>query len=158
MKNKIGFLIILLGTLLALGCKKTEGITSTSEKIETAARSNIFPTSITVGPDATYFKLDSVCLCGYSAYLNTCGVSPEYEAPNKGSEIYQISGPTQARISWKVVNMKSEPQAANLTTGVYKFVGHAWVTGYRACDDSLMNDNVYDTVTITITKNRKSIK
>ena len=114
-----------------------------------------FPTNVQMGSDATYFKVDSVCLCGYSSYLNTCGTAPAYESPTMGTEVYQISGPSQARITWKSVNGVDKPQAANLTTGIYKFVGHAYVIGYRSCDGLTMNDNVYDTVKITITKNKR---
>lgn len=137
--------IIIVLSLLIFSCNK--------QNIEYSK--SAFPTSITMGSDATYFKLDSVCLCGYSAYLNTCGTSPSTEAPNMGTQVYQISGPTQARISWKVVSGYNKPQAANLTTGIYKFAGYAWVLGYRSCDGQTMTDNVYDTVQITITKKRR---
>lgn len=148
MKNLLLSLSLLaVTTIILYSCAKQN---ETEENLKSA-----FPTSITMGSDATYFKLDSVCLCGYSAYLNTCGTSPSTEAPNMGTQVYQISGPTQARISWKVVNGYNKPQAANLTTGIYKFVGYAYVLGYRSCDGQTMADNVYDTVQITITKKRR---
>lgn len=145
MKN----LLLLLTIITLASCSKT-----TENKM--AGGKSAFPTSITMGSDATYFKLDSICLCSYQAFLDNCGTSPSTEAPIMGTEVYQISGPTTARISWKVVSGYNKPQAANLTTGIYKFVGHAYVIGYRSCDGVTKNDNVYDTVQITITKTRKT--
>jgi len=137
--------LILILLLAAVSCSKQN-----SEYQKSA-----FPTSIQMGSDATYFRVDSICLCSYQAFLDNCGTSPSTEAPNMGTQVYQISGPTQARISWKVVSGYNKPQAANLTTGIYKFVGHAYVIGYRSCDGLTKNDNVYDTVQITITKKRR---
>jgi len=142
MKN----LLFLLTIITLASCSKEQSYEAKSP----------FPTSIQMGSDATYFRADSACLCGYSAYLNTCGTSPSTESANMGSEVYQIAGPTTARITWKVVSGYNKPQVANLTTGIYKFVGHAWVIGYRSCDGQTMNDNAYDTVQITITKTRKT--
>jgi len=144
MKNQLTILTLL--SIFLFSCSKEQSYEAKSP----------FPTSIQMGSDATYFRADSVCLCGYSAYLNTCGTAPQFESQSMGSEVYQIAGNTTARITWKNVNGVNKPQAANLSTGIYKFVGHAWVIGYRSCDGLTMNDNVYDTIQITISKNKRS--
>jgi len=143
MKNQIKILAAL--SIILFSCTKEQSYQSKSP----------FSTTITMGTDATYFRVDSVCLCSYQVFLNNCGTSPSTESPNMGSEVYQIAGNTTARISWKNVNGVNKPQAANLSTGIYKFVGHAWVIGYRSCDGQTMNDNVYDTIQITISKNKR---
>lgn len=139
----------LIPILILIGCTKeinNEEKTTTP----TAARS-LFPTSITLGLDTSYFRVDSVCLYNASAHLDMCGVAPAYEAPNIGTEIYQIAGPNQAVCRWQ----NGLPTISGLTFGTYTIVGHAWVLGYRICDETVKTDNVYDTINITINKNKK---
>lgn len=154
MKNLLFLFILLLVLLVCIGCTKNPTI---QEETKIAARAG-FSTSVNLGPDIISPKTDSLCLCNTYVYLNTCGVNPEYEAPVKGFDLYQISGPNIATIKFATVGFQDYPQVTNLTVGKYTFVGHAYVLGFRACDSTLMEDNVYDTINVTINKNRKPIK
>lgn len=121
---------------------------------QNAARSSsAFPTYITLGPDTTLFYTNMIKFPNYSAYLNQCDLNQQ-----GGVEVYQISGPTTAIISWYNYDYMSYPSAQNITAGKYGFVGHAWVTGYGYCDDSVHNDQVYDTCWVTVLKRRKKVK
>jgi len=146
--------------LFLWSCSKVEPqIDSKASPSLMAGRSPVFPTTIYLGEDTVCNRITSIRLWDYTASLNTCGVSPEYEAPNKGVQIYQIAGPTQTIISWANWNdYQQVPVIQGLEPGLYKFVGHAYVTGYRACDDSTMNDHAYDTISITVLKRRAKVK
>lgn len=132
-----------------MGCSKTD-YNVQSKLLSRSA----FPTSISMGSDTTYFRVDSICLCNATAYLNTCGTSPSTEAPTMGTEVYQIAGASQSVITGNTARVN----ITNLTYGKYTFVGHAFVIGYRSCDSQTMNDNAYDTINVTILKNKKRLK
>lgn len=148
MKNPLIILIVFL-----FGCQKEISFEQPKPAPELQARvlNSVFPTSVNLGPDVTLYREFATCICRQDVYLNTCGVSPEFEAPNKGYNFYQISGPNQATID----RSYSSPILYNLTYGTYQFVGHAWVQGYAACLDSMMNDNVYDTITVKVLRRKK---
>jgi hypothetical protein len=140
----------LIPILLLFGC--TKEIVNNEEKTQQQqfARSP-FPTSISLGADTSYFRVDSVCLYNAVAYLDMCGVAPAYEAPSIGTEIYQIAGPNQAICKWE----NGKPTITGLIYGTYTIVGRAWVLGYRICDETVKTDNVFDTINITINKNKR---
>jgi hypothetical protein len=149
--------------LFLWSCSKVEitpeqNINSKAPKSLMAARSPAFPTTIYLGEDSVCNRITSIRLWDYYCYLSTCGVNPEYEAPNMGQEVYQIAGPTQTIIGWANWTATSIPTIQGLEPGIYKFVGHAWVTGYRACDSSFQNQHAYDTLTLTILKRRAKVK
>lgn len=146
--------IFLLFTCLyffSFGCTKDDGIIENKEANRLYARSTAFPTVIFLGPDATYPRTDSVFISSAYAYLNSCGTAPETEAPHMGSEVYQLSGPTQAKITWP----GSTLTLTNLSPGNYVFAGRAWVEGFRTCDSSYINQQSFDTLYITVLKSRK---
>jgi hypothetical protein len=148
MKNSL--FVLIFAVLAFAACTKQADIVFKSDYSPVAARS-AFQTYIDMGEDLIVPKTDSICLTGYSAYLSTCGTAPETEAPQMGVRVWQISGPAVAGIGW----YQGKPTFTSLRPGTYSFVGSAWVLGYRSCDDSTMNDEVYDTVNVTILK-RKS--
>ena len=140
-------LLFMVSTLI--GCEK-----KTYKANEPTYGRSSFPTSISLGNDTSYFRVDSCTLWDAWAYLATCGTAPDTEAPNMGTEVYQISGASQAVIT----GQSPRVHISNLTFGTYQFVGHAFITGYRTCDSTYMNDNAYDTIQINIRKNKKRIK
>jgi hypothetical protein len=145
--------IILLSALL--GCQKTEEISQLPSRDESQpvlmGRANAFPISIYMGIDTSYFRVDSCKLVNASAYLPTCGTAPETESAWMGVSVWQISGSSDAQIVGNYPNITFR----NLTFGSYTFVGRAYVIGFRTCDSTYMNENAYDTLNITVLKNRK---
>lgn len=113
-----------------------------------------FPIYVTLGPDLSFKKGDSVACISYESYLPTCGVSPDYEAPNMGAEVYQISG-KQASIGWTTYSGKTIPYFTDLSRGSYTFVAHAYIEGYRECDQTYQNQHAYDTLNLTIRNGRR---
>ena len=150
--------------LFLWSCSKVEPIhkpkiDSKAIQSPVAARSSAFPIKIYLGEDSACNRITSINLWAYTCYLPTCGYQPELEAPNMGAEVYQIAGPTQTIISWANYNNYQEvPVIQGLEPGVYKFVGHAYITGYRACDSSYQDQHAYDTITLTVLKRRAKIK
>ena len=123
------------------------------------ARSQTFPISVYLGEDTACNRITSINLWAYHSYLPTCGVNPQYEAPNMGVDVYQVAGPTQTIISWANYTDNQEiPAIQGLEPGLYKFVGHAYITGYRICDSSYQNQHAYDTISITVLKRRTKVK
>lgn len=141
----------LLVLFFIYGCKPA------SEDLKLQPKS-IWPSYVNMGSDMTYGRTDSVCLCGYESYLSTCGTSPDTEAPIMGQTVYQILGPTYAYINWRNINGKTVPTCTNLRPGVYMFVGNVYMRGYRSCDNTTQNVDLYDTVKITILKSKKTVK
>lgn len=138
--------------LFLLSCsKETSFENSVDSQTSVEPRTSVYPTSVNLGPDITLYREFSTCVCRQEVYLNTCGVQPAYEAPDKGYEFYQISGPNQAGIDMNY----SSPILCNLTYGVYKFVGHAWVRGFSACADSTFADEKYDTIQVSVLRKKR---
>lgn len=142
--------IILLILTSLFGCTKTDYKIEQPKLLSRSA----FPSYISLGNDTSYFRVDSVCLCNASAYLATCGTAPETEAPVMGTDVYQIEGATQGIITGSAPRVS----ISNLTFGTYKFVGHTYMLGFRTCDSTYQDVSLYDTITITILKNKKRIK
>ena len=71
-----------------------------------------------------------------------------------GSEVYQTAGPTQSVVDWT----GSQLSLGNLKPGTYTYVGRAYIIGYRQCDSSYVNDQAYDTLNVTVLKNRRKIR
>lgn len=132
------------------GCEKLI-IEQPSPEQPTSARESVFPMYVYLGSDTSYFRKTTFSLRGAEAYLPFCGVSPEYEVPNWGVEVYQIGGASQATITGSFPNMTF----SDLTFGDYTFVGHAFMYGYRRCDETFLDDHAYDTLRVRILKNRK---
>lgn len=150
MKNILIALLVLL-----YGCSKEysfEGKPSKDVIVE--ARTNPFPTTINLGPDLTVQRTDTLTITGVYAYLSTCGLSPEYEAPLLGSQVYQLAGPNQSVVNWS----GSRLCLGNLIPGSYKYVGHAYMIGFRLCDSTYVNDNAYDTLNVTVLKSKRKIR
>lgn len=152
MKTK---LLVVLFAVVFLGCEKEYSVQSKPAKeIGLEARTNPFPTVINLGPDLTVSRTDTLTITNVYAYLSTCGLSPEYEAPLLGSQVYQLAGPNQSVVNWT----GSRLSLGNLIPGNYKYVGHAYMIGFRLCDSTYVNDNAYDTLSVTILKSRRKIR
>ena len=158
MKNKVYFLclLIVIGTI-AISCKKNDILENPVQERSVSYQSrSVFPTYIEMGNDTTFGRTDSVTFYGYSSYLSSCGTAPETEAPLMGVKVYPILYPSFVTIGWTTYNGKAVPYAKGTKPGVYKFVGSAYIIGFRTCDSTYQNVEVYDTVTITVLKSRKT--
>lgn len=130
------------------------GCTPKEEVLTPDMGRSIWPSTLELGSDIVSAKTDSICLCEYSSYLSTCGMAPETEAPDMGVEVYQIGG-NPATISWQAVSGKTVPIIKGLEPGQYSFAGHLWLHGYRTCDSTYQNTDLYDTIHINILKRKK---
>lgn len=137
--------------LLLIGCtKQPEGMVHIPYEGRTG-----FPTSIYMGQDYTIPRSDSFAFTEYTSYLATCGTSPETEAPTMGIKIYPILFPSYVWIRWTTYQGKQIPYVVGLKPGVYKFVGTAYMFGFRTCDNTYQNVEVYDTMTLTVLKKHR---
>lgn len=154
MKTRIYFLCLLIITAtVIISCRKSDSVeTSVENKFQ--ARS-AFPTYIKLGPDTTYPRTDSFAFVHYDSYLASCGTAPETESPIMGIKVYPILYPTYVTIGWTTYNGRAIPYAKGTKPGVYKFVGSAYILGFRTCDSTYQNVNAYDTITVTILKSRR---
>lgn len=140
--------------ILFVTCQKAPvDLLEPQQTIAQQPRNTIWPLKIDLGPDLTVQRTDSVSISSAYAYLPFCGVSPEYEVPVWGTEVYQISGPTQSRIYFN-----SGLRLGNLAPGSYTYVGHAYMEGFRLCDSVYFNDHAYDTLKLTVLKSKRKIK
>lgn len=159
MKYFTPFLALFLWSCSKVEPTPPQNINSKASAGLMAARSSAFPIRVYLGEDTVSNRITSIHLWDYEAYLPTCGVNPQYEAPNMGVQVYQIAGPTQTIISWaNWSNFNSIPVIQGLEPGDYKFVGHAYITGYRQCDSSYQDQHAYDTISITVLKRRAKVK
>jgi hypothetical protein len=115
---------------------------------------SIWPLEIYLGEDFTTRRTDSVNIENARAFIPFCGVSPEYEVPVWGTEVYQISGPNQSRVHWGSGGLSM----GGLVPGNYTYIGHAYMIGYSRCDSFEYNDHAYDTLNITVLKSKRKIK
>lgn len=159
MKYLTPFFALLLWSCSKVQTTPPQNIDSKAIYSPVAARSPAFPIRIYLGEDTVCNRITSILLKDYICYLPTCGVDPAFEAPDMGAEVYQIAGPTQTVIGWaNWIQFSSIPVIQNLEPGVYRFVGHAWIQGYRPCDSSYQNQHAYDTIQVTVLKKRAKIK
>lgn len=121
---------------------------------ETMHRS-VFPSYIEMGPDFTVPRTDSFIFPNYRAYIATCGVNPEFEAPLMGVKVYPILSPASVTIGWCNYNGQTVPYCKGSKPGVYKFVGSLYILGFRPCDSTYQNVNLYDTITVTVARQKK---
>ena len=127
------------------------GCTPKDENLQQRA---IWPSTLELGTDITSGRTDNICLCEYSSFISTCGMAPDTEAPDMGVDVYQISG-KPATITWQVVDGKTVPVITGLEAGQYSFGGHLWIHGFRTCDSTYQNTDLYDTINVNILKRKK---
>lgn len=114
-----------------------------------------FSSYIYMGNDTLIPRTDSITFVNYQGYIATCGVNPQYEAPDMGIKIYPIIFPSYCYMGWTTYQGRQVPYAKISKTGLYTFVGNIHIYGFRPCDSTYQNVFLCDTINVEVSKKSK---